>query len=305
MPNQSVLFLTLDGRDLYSLLKNLAFSNVPVELPFEQLKSLLLDHILPVNFQATEREKFNSMIRATNIPYHENSSPIYMLQTTERNSQFVFTPLGFESGGEHKSIMDTGSSESIIPKSALTAICPNAVLTPTSERIHGVFGYQFQLLGEMILCAQSESGVLIPIRFLVSAYSPCILGLRAMRLLQGSITLHTNNDKPITSHLQHLIVKCSGNVGGMKVPSEKLELDGEPIFLKRRIPPYGQWEGVLKALQKMERDGVISKVESSAWVTPIVVAMKSEGQLGQAMVEIPDLNDATVHERHVDQIHFK
>ncbi|VDP87422.1 unnamed protein product [Echinostoma caproni] len=28
-------------------------------------------------------------------------------------------------------------------------------------------------------------------------------------------------------------------------------------------------------------------------------------QLGQAMVEITDLNDATVHKRHVDQIHFK
>ncbi|VDP86007.1 unnamed protein product [Echinostoma caproni] len=28
-------------------------------------------------------------------------------------------------------------------------------------------------------------------------------------------------------------------------------------------------------------------------------------QLGQAMVEITDLNDATVYKRHVDQIHFK
>ncbi|VDP70128.1 unnamed protein product [Echinostoma caproni] len=29
------------------------------------------------------------------------------------------------------------------------------------------------------------------------------------------------------------------------------------------------------------------------------------GQLGQAMVEITHLNDATMHKRHVDQIHFK
>ncbi|VDP89346.1 unnamed protein product [Echinostoma caproni] len=64
MPNQSVLFSTLGGRELYSLVNNLSFSNVPAELPFEKLKSLLLDHILPVDFQATERAKFNSMIRA-------------------------------------------------------------------------------------------------------------------------------------------------------------------------------------------------------------------------------------------------
>ncbi|VDP27976.1 unnamed protein product [Echinostoma caproni] len=60
----------------------------------------------------------------------------------------------------------------------------------------------------------------------------------------------------------------------MKVPSVKLEVDGEPLFLKRRVLPYDQREGVLKALQKMEQNGVINKVESSAWVTPIIVAIK-------------------------------
>ena len=437
MQNQSVLFLTLGGRELYSLVKNLAFPDVPAELPFAKLKSLLLDHILPVDFQATERAKFNSMIRTANMPcrefilqlnkqaskcnygdrleeqlcdrliaginnislqrkmlekkditfaearsiceqnddlcaatsadtavlfhrqstepvrtaprvhntvqraqvptsnrvqtkaainrclscgeYHlrsacrfrnatchacgkmghirkvcrmpkcnlvnseiptanEDSSPIYTLQTTESNSQFVFTPLRFESGVEHRFIMDTGSSESILSKDALKAICPNAVLSPTSVRIHGVTGHQLQLLGETELCVQSESGVSIPIRFLISSNSPSILGLRAMRLLQESITLHTNNDKPDTSHLQHLMAQCSTSRGGMKVPSVKLEVDGEPIFLKRRVLPYGQREGVLKALQKMEHDGVINRVESSAWATPIVVAMKSDGR---------------------------
>ncbi|VDP73435.1 unnamed protein product [Echinostoma caproni] len=28
---------------------------------------------------------------------------------------------------------------------------------------------------------------------------------------------NANNDKPVTSHLQHLIVQCSGNVGGIKL----------------------------------------------------------------------------------------
>ncbi|VDP22254.1 unnamed protein product [Echinostoma caproni] len=128
---------------------------------------------------------------------------------------------------------------------------------------------------------------------------------------------------PITPHLQHLIIQCSGNVGGMKVPSVKLEMDGELIFLKPHVPPYGQREGALKALQKMEHDGVIGKVESSTWVTPIMMCFHSSDvvyfrgndlrpasgittrQLGQAMVEIAELNNATEYKRHVDQIHFK
>ncbi|VDP87737.1 unnamed protein product [Echinostoma caproni] len=48
------------------------------------------------------------------------------------------------------------------------------------------------------------------------------------------------------------------------------------FFLKRRVLPYGQRKGVLKALQKMEQDGVIIKVESTAWAPPVVMAMKRD-----------------------------
>ncbi|VDP88490.1 unnamed protein product [Echinostoma caproni] len=62
--NQSALFLTAGDRDLYSLLRNLAFTEAPAKLPYESLKSLLLNHLLPTEFQAHERAKFSSMIRA-------------------------------------------------------------------------------------------------------------------------------------------------------------------------------------------------------------------------------------------------
>ncbi|VDP68704.1 unnamed protein product [Echinostoma caproni] len=78
MLNQSVLFLTLGGRELYSLMKNLAFPIVPAELPFEKLKSLLLYHILPVDFQA----KFNSVMKAANMPCCD-----FILQLNEKASK--------------------------------------------------------------------------------------------------------------------------------------------------------------------------------------------------------------------------
>ncbi|VDP94555.1 unnamed protein product [Echinostoma caproni] len=80
------------------------------------------------------------------------------------------------------------------------------------------------------------------------------------------------------THLQHLVVKCSNNTGGMNVQPAKLEVDGEPIFLKRHVIPYGQRDGVLQVLEKMERDGIITRVTSSTWVTPIVIAIKSDGK---------------------------
>ncbi|VDP90369.1 unnamed protein product [Echinostoma caproni] len=66
--DQSVLFLTVGGKEMYSLLKNLAFPDNPAKLPFPILKQLLLAHVIPVDFQATERAKFNSLVRAESMP---------------------------------------------------------------------------------------------------------------------------------------------------------------------------------------------------------------------------------------------
>ncbi|VDP84214.1 unnamed protein product [Echinostoma caproni] len=64
----------------------------------------------------------------------------------------------------------------------------------------------------------------------------------------------------------------------MNVRPAKLEVDGEPTFLKQRVIPYGQRDGVLQTLEKMERDGIITLVTSSTWATPVVIAIKSDGK---------------------------
>uniref|UniRef100_A0A183BDB9 Uncharacterized protein n=1 Tax=Echinostoma caproni TaxID=27848 RepID=A0A183BDB9_9TREM len=82
---QSTLFLTAGGGDLYSLLKNLAFPDPPAKLPYESLKSLLLNHLLPTEFQAHERAKFNSMIRTDLVSCRE-----FILQLYKQASRFNY-----------------------------------------------------------------------------------------------------------------------------------------------------------------------------------------------------------------------
>ncbi|VDP73342.1 unnamed protein product [Echinostoma caproni] len=99
----------------------------------------------------------------------------------------------------------------------------------------------------------------------------------AMRALGHSLSLHTNELKSdTTEEIRKLVIRCIENAGGMSVPEAVLEVVDEPVFLKRRVLPYGQREGVLNAINRMEKTGVISRVTSSTWATPIVVAMKSD-----------------------------
>ncbi|VDP95312.1 unnamed protein product [Echinostoma caproni] len=78
--------------------------------------------------------------------------------------------------------------------------------------------------------------------------------------------------------LQRPIVKCSNNTGGVDVQPTNLEVDGDPIFLKRRIILLAHREGVLQALEEMAHDGIITGVISRTWATPIVIAIKSDGK---------------------------
>ena len=106
-----------------------------------------------------------------------------------------------------------------------------------------------------------------------------MLGSHALQSLGHPMSLQTtaaSSQKP--SDLQKLAAQCSNCSGGMKVDPAVLEVVGEPIFMKRRLIPYGQRDGVETALKKMECDGIISRVNSSSWATPIVVATKRDGR---------------------------
>ncbi|KAF7257701.1 hypothetical protein EG68_11093, partial [Paragonimus skrjabini miyazakii] len=59
-------FLTVIGKDAYSLVKNLSFPDSPISLPYESLKKLLLSHVQPVKLDAAQRAKFHTLVRKEN-----------------------------------------------------------------------------------------------------------------------------------------------------------------------------------------------------------------------------------------------
>ncbi|VDP93105.1 unnamed protein product [Echinostoma caproni] len=60
---KSALFSNAAGKNAYTLIKNLAHPSPPVSVPYEDLNYLLLQHMEPTNFEASERAKFHSLVR--------------------------------------------------------------------------------------------------------------------------------------------------------------------------------------------------------------------------------------------------
>ena len=60
------LFLNFIGRDAYALIKNFTFPDSPIPMPYEKVRNALLQHVRPMNFEAAERAKFNTLMRSEN-----------------------------------------------------------------------------------------------------------------------------------------------------------------------------------------------------------------------------------------------
>ncbi|KAI5751278.1 hypothetical protein M8J77_006027 [Diaphorina citri] len=67
------------------------------------------------------------------------------------------------------------------------------------------------------------------------------------------------------------------------IPNEKgcliLKPDATPIFFKPRPVPYSRKEKIEKELDRLEKDGILTKVEHSDWGTPIVPIDKPNGDI--------------------------
>ena len=58
-----------------------------------------------------------------------------------------------------------------------------------------------------------------------------------------------------------------------------LKEGAQPVFLKARPIPYSLSEKVERELDRLQKDGVISRVDWSDWATPIVVVPKPNGTI--------------------------
>ncbi len=178
-------------------------------------------------------------------------------------------------GNVHCFILDTGSVESLIPFSELQKFHPEAVIRKTSIGIKGVTGHVMSSKGETTIPLINEEGMIVQCKFLVTERGLSILGLRALKQMQITICL---SGAPIeTKEIAEALVICSKAKGGMNIPPVRLEVSGGPVFLGRRVLPYGMIDSVKRVLDELEEQGILIAVEASQWATPIVTPLKRDG----------------------------
>ena len=120
---------------------------------------------------------------------------------------------------------------------------------------------------------------------MVRENGPSLLGrdwLSALYInLQELSVLHTGgiqNLQGILDSLAELFKDELGLVKGIKVKLFASD-SSKPAFFKARTVPYALRKKVEAELDRLEKDGVIEKVQFSAWAAPIVLILKRDGSL--------------------------
>ena len=195
--------------------------------------------------------------------------PVFTMQSKNQLHQI----LTFENGKQLSFILDTGSPVTFLPlQSFLSLGFKESTLETSTSSLKGVSGHELPVIGKFSTKVRTDSQE-SKLQFMVIKEGPQVLGLDGLRSLRVDIVLQIDQQSEITT----LIAKCNNNKGGMHIEPVRLEHSGQPTFAKARPIPYGLRSPVKKTLDDLIADGILQPVASSAWASPIVTPLKTNG----------------------------
>lgn len=216
-----------------------------------------------------------------------NELQIFNLQN---NSEKIWLKL-IVNGHSMKFELDTGSPVSLINSNVKSLLFGNFDLHPPDIGLITYCGTKLNVLGyfmaEVKLKDNDDWNKLK--LYVVEGNNHALLGrewMSALKIDWNAIVNRTNTVSQIDSvdeRVKLLVNKFSrvfsGEVGKIEGIQAKLHLkdDCQPVFCKPRIMPFAIQKKVEVELDSLVESGILKKIDTSDWATPIVPVLKSNG----------------------------
>ncbi|KAK3085126.1 hypothetical protein FSP39_024809 [Pinctada imbricata] len=203
-----------------------------------------------------------------------------------RNSDVIWIDLKID-GHCTKMELDTGSAVSVMSNEDFKSMFKDRKLSKTSLILRTYSGEKINPLGVIsvhVTYKEQEADLDL---YVVKTKGPALLGrdwLRNIRLDWPGIKTLSSGEN-YKHKLNQLLIKHSAlfkpEIGSLKQIKAMLKLkeDASPKFCKARPVPYSLKPKIEAELQKLEEQGILSRVEVSDWATPIVPVVKKDGSV--------------------------
>ena len=182
--------------------------------------------------------------------------------------------------------VDTGAAVSVISSVVKNQLFPDVPLAPPSVVLRTYTGEAMALQREMTVQVSYKDQQQTLDLMVVDGNGPSLLGrdwLQHFRLDWKTIGM-VAIDKD-WAQVELLKSKYKGvfaeGLGTMKTFTAHLKLkpDTKPVFYRPRPVPYALKANIEQELQRLEREGIIEKIEHSEWAAPIVPVPKGDGEI--------------------------
>ncbi|MES9884563.1 MAG: RNase H-like domain-containing protein [Sedimenticola sp.] len=179
--------------------------------------------------------------------------------------------------------VDTGSAVSIIPVSVYKTHLSEYKIQNTSMTLKGYSGTRIKIVGTVdVPVTHYGQSKILPL-IIAEDKGPCLVGRDWLDklILDWRSVFSVQRVYAVDELLLDFPEIFDEAVSGIKNFKAQIRVkDGaQPIFHKARPVPYSLKGQVEKELHRLEKEGIISKVEHSDWAAPIVVVPKSDGSI--------------------------
>ena len=180
--------------------------------------------------------------------------------------------------------VDTGAAVSIISEQTKNKLYPMISLKSPSVVLCTYTGEAMSVIGEMTVKVQYKDQSHNLSLVVVKGDGPNLFSRNWLQYFQldwKTIDIATL-DKDL-SQVQLLKHKYKGvfaeGLGTAKKFQARVKSDAKPVFHRPRSVPYAIKEIIEKELERLEKEGIIEKIEYSEWAAPIVPVPKGDGQI--------------------------
>ena len=183
-----------------------------------------------------------------------------------------------------KMLADTGSAVSILPFQIYQRLFADVVLTGTTTRLEAYGGHRLPVRGVLQAEVSAANGRrCIASVYVVDAETP-LLG----RDLQMALKLSIRRGETVCAVDQKdgTLPAIAGFVHRIRVRP-----DATPVQQRLRPLPFALRQEVKDHLAELLEGGIIERVDSSPWISPIVVSRKKYGKL-RMCVDLKEVNKA-------------
>ena len=156
---------------------------------------------------------------------------------------------------------------------------PRSIIGQLEGEPQDIYGEPLCILGQKSMSVEYGSQKCTLHLVVVAGSGPSLFSLNWL----DKIVLDWGSIKSIRSELDQLLLKHEAvfrrELGTMQGVQAHLEVDptAQPKFHKPRSVPYALKGATEQDLERLERIGVIEKVQYSDWAAPIVPILKSDG----------------------------